>query len=336
TVDQSVVQVEDSQARDVQYQQNGEDFDEGEESDQEEDEYDEDDVDGADDVDKYPITQEESEILQAAGQSNLTRPEAFHWLRKHSVGGLPVVEGDSYPPTSDGQITEWDGVLGGRPEDFDHHVGSMSPSPRHPISNDQRPLAPPPMDRGYRGGVGPVASHPIDNMFSKSANIREQQRKNSSHSQQLGQAHHGNAAPVHSNYDLETLHKMSYDDLKTESFDTNPQAPEQPLSTEMFQKPLIERLEHVQKNFGHDKQAEFFQSLSTTEWEDAGDWFLEQFSAIIRRSRDARKKKRKLAQDFEDEVEKRHKHVSKKQHQVEDAMSKMKAQGEGLVPKSPR
>jgi flagellar hook-basal body complex protein FliE len=76
--------------------------------------------------------------------------------------------------------------------------------------------------------------------------------------------------------------------------------------------------------------------LPTTEWEDAGDWFLDQFSSIIKRTKEARQKKRKLAQEFEKEVEKRHKHVSKKQHQVESAMSKMQTQGQGLVPRSPK
>ncbi|KAF2824231.1 hypothetical protein CC86DRAFT_371613 [Ophiobolus disseminans] len=144
--------------------------------------------------------------------------------------------------------------------------------------------------------------------------------------------------PAHpyGDYDLEILHKMHYDQLKNESFDTDPRAPDQPLSDDMLQTPLVERLEHVQKNLEPAKQVEFFHSLPTTEWEDAGDWFLDQFSSIITRTKEARQKKRKLAQGFEDEIEKRHEHVNKKQNQVEDAMNKMKAQGEGLVPRSPR
>lgn len=139
-----------------------------------------------------------------------------------------------------------------------------------------------------------------------------------------------------SDYDPEVLHKMSYDQLKNESFDANPRANGPPLSGDMLQKPLVERLEHVQKNFDPIKQSEFFQTLPTHEWEDAGDWFLEQFSSIINRTKEARKQKRKLAESFEDEIEKRHKHVSKKYRQVGDAMKKMQAQGEGLVPRSPR
>jgi hypothetical protein len=140
----------------------------------------------------------------------------------------------------------------------------------------------------------------------------------------------------HGDYDLEVLDTMSYDQLKNESFDTNPLAPPHPLSGDMLTKPLDERLHHVQKHLAADDQSKFFHALSTDEWEEAGDWFLDQFSSIIQRTKQARQKKRKLAQGFEDEIEKRHKHVSKKQHQVEEAMHKMQTQGEGLVPRSPR
>jgi hypothetical protein len=137
-------------------------------------------------------------------------------------------------------------------------------------------------------------------------------------------------------YDAGDLHDMTYDQLKNESFNTDPRAPEQPLPEDVLQKSLVERLEHVQKTLEPEQQATFFRLLPTSEWEDAGDWFLEQFGDIITRTKEARQKKRKLAQGFEDEIEKRHKHVSKKQQQVQAAMDKMKAQGEGLVPRSPR
>jgi hypothetical protein len=129
---------------------------------------------------------------------------------------------------------------------------------------------------------------------------------------------------------------MEYNALKNESFDKNPRALDQPLPEDQLQKPLDKRLDFAQKSLDLAKQAAFFQSLPTNEWEDAGDWFLEQFGDIIKRTKEARQKKRKFAQEFEREVEKRYKHVAKMQRQVEDAMSKMKAQGEGLVASTPR
>ncbi|KAJ4363059.1 hypothetical protein N0V83_010177 [Neocucurbitaria cava] len=137
-------------------------------------------------------------------------------------------------------------------------------------------------------------------------------------------------------YDQEQLYALSYDALRNENFDKDPRAGPPALTDDMLQKPLVERLQFVQKNFDADRQSEFFHSLPTSEWEDAGDWFLDQFQSIIHRTKEARQNKRKLAQEFEQEVEKRYKHVSKKQSQVKEAMDKMKLQGESLVPRSPR
>ncbi|OAL47888.1 hypothetical protein IQ07DRAFT_571532 [Pyrenochaeta sp. DS3sAY3a] len=137
-------------------------------------------------------------------------------------------------------------------------------------------------------------------------------------------------------YDTGELFAMSYDKLKDEDFDTNPRAGPQVLTDDVLQKPLTERLEFVQKNLDAGRQGEFFRLLPASEWEEAGDWFLDQFSSIIQRSKEARQKKRKIERDLENEVEERFRHVSKKQEQIKGAMSEMKTQGEGIVSKSPR
>ncbi|KAF2684330.1 hypothetical protein K458DRAFT_417913 [Lentithecium fluviatile CBS 122367] len=142
-------------------------------------------------------------------------------------------------------------------------------------------------------------------------------------------------APIE-DYDDQILFNKTYDELKAEDFDTVPRGKPQVLSEDMIQKPLEERLDHVHKHLDTGDQDKFFRALPTREWEEAGDWFLEKFSDIIKRTKEARQKKRKLASDFEDEIEKRYRHVAKRQQQVQDALEKMKAQGEGLVPKSPR
>jgi hypothetical protein len=137
-------------------------------------------------------------------------------------------------------------------------------------------------------------------------------------------------------YDHDVLFKMKYEDLKDEDFDTIPRKPTPVLSDDMLRRPLTERLEHVQRSLDANDQGKFFKALPTREWEEAGDWFLDQFGSIITRTREARQKKRKLAKEFEAEVEKRHRHVAKKRSQVEEALQKMSAQGQGLIPpKSP-
>ena len=136
-------------------------------------------------------------------------------------------------------------------------------------------------------------------------------------------------------YDEDVLFDMKYEQLKDESFDTNPRATPPVLPEELRSRSLTERLEYAQ-NLDPANQSEFFGALPTEEWEDAGDWFLDQFDAIIKKTREARQKKRTAAKSFEKEIEERHQHVAKKQRLVASAMSKMKAQGEGLVPRSSR
>jgi hypothetical protein len=142
--------------------------------------------------------------------------------------------------------------------------------------------------------------------------------------------------PGNGDYDLPALYEKTYDELKAEDFDTVPRGKPQVLSDDMLQKPLAERLSHVGDHLDAGDQHKFFGALNTNEWQDAGDWFLDQFSDIIKRTKEARQKKRKLASDFEDQIEKRYRHVAKRQQHVKDALDKMKTQGEGLVPKSPR
>jgi hypothetical protein len=136
-------------------------------------------------------------------------------------------------------------------------------------------------------------------------------------------------------YDVPALLKMDYNQLKNEDFDTVPRADRPVLTDDTVDKTSGENLEHVQNNLNTTDQANFFSSLTKSEWENVGDWFSERFAAILERSKQARQQKRKIAQDFESEVEKRHEHVAKKQRQVAEALGKMRNQGQGLLPKSP-
>jgi hypothetical protein len=407
TVNQSVVQVEDSQKRDAHYQQHqphGDIEDLGEASD-DDDEVSGDEEESDGEYDGLVLTEDEVQYLQQMDMTHLSKP----------------VDGDSYPTTTEGDPNDWEGAQEPPSEGVDDG-GPVSPSPQRYATNGRPSFAPQPAQpRTFDQGRDHNMRRPQD-LFQQSASIRGQQRVNNhtipgpvqGHQQQAlhlsssqppscSQANQAvPAAPVNhqphqtnhvtfskpqqhalrqpvqphkpvvapapikrslpapqtilpviqqpevhqepdgeltrlpTDYNLETLLAMEYDDLKNEGFDMNPRAAEQPLPEDQLQKTLDERLEFAQKSLDPAKQAAFFQSLPTSEWEDVGDWFLDQFSSIIKRTKEARQKKRKLAQEFEYQVEKRHKHVAKKQRQVEDAMGKMKAQGEGLVAKSPQ
>ncbi|PVH94541.1 hypothetical protein DM02DRAFT_618559 [Periconia macrospinosa] len=138
-------------------------------------------------------------------------------------------------------------------------------------------------------------------------------------------------------YDLPTLYKMSYESLKNEKFDNVPRGSPQVLSDDMQKKPLEDRLQHVHEKLGDEDQEKFVHSLSLEEWEDAGQWFVNRFSDIVKQATQARQSKRKLAREFEEEVEQRYRHVEKRQQNVEDALRTMQRQGEHLVlPRTPR
>jgi hypothetical protein len=137
-------------------------------------------------------------------------------------------------------------------------------------------------------------------------------------------------------YETPYLFNMKYDELRAEDFDTEPRGKTQVLSNDMHSRELEQRLVYVQKNLDLGDQDKFFRALPTREWEEAGDWFLDRFGSIIKRAKEARQNKRKLAREFEDEVEKRYRKVAKKQQNVEAALGEMKEKGQGLIPKSPR
>jgi hypothetical protein len=137
-------------------------------------------------------------------------------------------------------------------------------------------------------------------------------------------------------YETADLYNMNYDELRAEDFDTEPRGKTQVLSNDMQSRDLEQRLVYVQKNLDPSDQDKFFRALPTREWEEAGDWFLDHFGSIIKRAKEARQNKRKLAREFEDEVEKRYRKVAKRQQNVEAALSEMKEKGQSLIPKSPR
>ncbi|EOA83857.1 uncharacterized protein SETTUDRAFT_81494, partial [Exserohilum turcica Et28A] len=433
TIDHSAVQVQDSQQRELQYQEHEPIYDVG--------------AGGVADQgilssqgseilygdENHMIMPEDEQFLKDQGLHEYPYEQKLEFLHNMRRKGLRTIEGDSYPPTTDGEPSELEG--GQEPSsDYRHGHVHNAPSSQYPNIKYERAEPNGPYATHQQKLHMPVPQQNLQNsshILEHSARLREQQRMNAPSVQHVrqdfqhhnivpqpsqpptySQANAGVAAfPMHpkpprntysqanhqqysqrpqsgpsrvqfqsqytkpveppapperassayakseqtaypmpfeqppldelegiqiEDYEPETLFKMKYETLRNESFDTDPRAFRAVLTEEDLQKPLVERLVLVQKNLEADQQSEFFQSLPTAEWEDAGDWFLDQFQSIIQRMKQARQKKRKLAQGFEEEMEERYKHVAKKQLQVEQALDKMKAQGESLVPRSPK
>lgn len=135
-------------------------------------------------------------------------------------------------------------------------------------------------------------------------------------------------------YDLETLHKMKFDDLLKESFDIK-----HPKS--VFASPTIEgsslmdRLAIVSKG-NHDEQAQFLTSLSTEEWEQTGSWFIEQFSTMMQKIQESRRSRRKVALAFEKAVAQRHEAVRKESDNLDTALKDMRRNGDAVLQSTPK
>ncbi|KAK4993540.1 hypothetical protein LTR66_005992 [Elasticomyces elasticus] len=130
------------------------------------------------------------------------------------------------------------------------------------------------------------------------------------------------------------LYKMDYADLRHAPFDVDPNAGPPLIGDHEFAD-LPEKLHHVAMMVP-DFQTRFFALLNVDEWENAGDWFLDQFSDIVQRMKMARKEKRQLAKGFEDEIERRHSEISRKLKAADEALEAMRTSGQTVLQGTPK
>ena len=136
-------------------------------------------------------------------------------------------------------------------------------------------------------------------------------------------------------YDPEPLTKMDFASIKNQPFDRAPHKPRKTaakISPDMLAKDLSAKLANGTKI----EQIEYFASLNIDEWEDAGDWIIDQYAQIMARLKGVRKEKRKQARAFEDEIEQRYNAVSLKKQMTEDALGFMKDSGVRVLENTPR
>lgn len=132
------------------------------------------------------------------------------------------------------------------------------------------------------------------------------------------------------------IYGMTYTDLKTASFDVDPNVTESGhLSALQPDDPLPKKLEALGPMDLRAKQ-DYFASLGIEEWEEAGDWFLESFAKLTERFKIARQEKRKIARDFENEIEQRHESVAKKQKLTAGAFDEMRESGGKVLQGTPK
>lgn len=132
--------------------------------------------------------------------------------------------------------------------------------------------------------------------------------------------------PVELDYDEAALKKMPYDMLRNQSFDENPQPTKSALPDGMQSMELDEKLAYVTSLDGEVQQS-FFQSLSLDDWESAGEWFMDQFGALMKKMRQTRQEKRQIAMGFEEAVSERYDVVCRKREQIDNVLDGMRQSG---------
>jgi len=131
-------------------------------------------------------------------------------------------------------------------------------------------------------------------------------------------------------YNDAELNSMSYSDLRAQAFDYDPQQAALQQTTVPTGGSLQERLQHY-KTKDVTEQQQFFTRLSMDEWEDSGDWFLEQFGAVMQKMKNARREKRKLIQNFEDEISAREEAVRGKIEGIGKTLEELKEEGKAMM-----
>ncbi|KAK4202847.1 extracellular mutant protein 11-domain-containing protein [Triangularia verruculosa] len=140
-------------------------------------------------------------------------------------------------------------------------------------------------------------------------------------------------------YNDAELYRMSYSDLRKEAFDYDPQAAaaiEQQTSAKQQLPPphpggsIEQRMEYY-KSQGSLDQHQFFTRISVDEWDEAGDWFLEQFGAVVQKFKKARKSKRQLIAQFEDEISAREEAVRGKIEGIGRTLEDLKHEGQNMM-----
>jgi hypothetical protein len=71
--------------------------------------------------------------------------------------------------------------------------------------------------------------------------------------------------------------------------------------------------------------------MSTTDWEESGDWFVDRFSQIMQDMKNNRKKRRAITEKFESEIRAREEAVRGKSENLKKTFEDMQASGEGVL-----
>ncbi|MCJ1314845.1 hypothetical protein MMC15_000157 [Xylographa vitiligo] len=148
---------------------------------------------------------------------------------------------------------------------------------------------------------------------------------------------HGQKRIMDLDYTEDQLTEMSYDQLRSESFDFDPKDSVHIFPEEVRSGPLIKQFEFVKdlKDLTDEQRSKklhsFFSSLTIDKYEECGDMVLELFLDILTKYKDARQEKRKIARKYEEEISRREQTVSGASLRVDNEMKRIRQAGNDLL-----
>ncbi|KAA6415146.1 MAG: hypothetical protein FRX48_01899 [Lasallia pustulata] len=169
-----------------------------------------------------------------------------------------------------------------------------------------------------------IPTHPAEHFANHATNPQEDFRGPAS------------KRPFQLDYDDVQLSEMTFEELRKQPFDHDPQALPSTLPNDISNASLAEKLKHITSTLQTDteraeKRQRFFSSLTMDEHEECGDMIVEEFSHVIKKLKDARRDKRKLAMAYEEEVAIREERIRAKRELLEKDMHRLKRAGQDVI-----
>ncbi|KAH7314110.1 extracellular mutant protein 11-domain-containing protein [Rhexocercosporidium sp. MPI-PUGE-AT-0058] len=134
-------------------------------------------------------------------------------------------------------------------------------------------------------------------------------------------------------YSTEELKRMTYSDLKSESWDMVPHAKPFKLPDELQgRKVTLEKKMAYYIKMDQDKvQYPFYESLTTEEWDQAGDIFIDKLGELMKKLKAKKKEKREVAEQFEEEINQRQRAVQVEAGKIDQRLDGMAITGQSLL-----
>lgn len=131
-------------------------------------------------------------------------------------------------------------------------------------------------------------------------------------------------------YDDMALSNMNFAELQKEAFDFDPSKATAHAGTGGGEDTLNAKLEQYQHQTEKEQHL-MFKNMNADDWEEAGDWFADRFGEIMHKLRVARRNKRRMIQEFEQEAASREEAVRLHTETIDQKLSKMKQDGLRVV-----